>query len=279
VKPPDFAYHRPRDVDEAVSLLAEHAPDVKVLAGGQSLMPMLNMRLLSPAHLVDINFADGFPGVAVREGTVEVGALVRQRELEADQHVARACPLLAQALRHVGHKPIRSRGTVVGSVAHADPAAELPAVLALLDGSVVARGPGGEREIPAAEFFRGWFETALAPDELATAVRFRGLAAGERSAFVEMARRSGDFALCGAAAVVNATRATVALTGVGPVPHVQDVSGLLSGDGEAALDELAGRLRPEADIHASADFRRHLARELAKRVVAAARGDSPDGGG
>jgi len=273
LKPPDFAYHRPRDVDEAVTLLAELAPDVKVLAGGQSLMPMLSMRLLSPANLVDINFADGFPGVEVGGGVVEVGALVRQRELETHAEAGTACPLLVQALRWVAHKPIRTRGTVVGSVVHADPAAELPAVLALLDGVVVAQGPGGRREIPAPDFFQGYFETALAPDELATAVRFRTLAPGERSAFVETSRRSGDYALCGAAAVVNGTSARVALTGVGARPHVQDVSGLLDGAGDAALDELESRLEPDSDIHASADFRRHLARELTRRAVAAARGE------
>ena len=272
MKPPDFAYHRPQDVDEAVSMLGELAPDVKVLAGGQSLMPMLNMRLLSPANVVDINFADGFPGVEVGDAYVEVGALVRQRELETHAGAAEACPLLVQALRFVAHKPIRARGTVVGSVVHADPAAELPAVLALLDGVVVAQGPAGRREIAADEFFRGYFETALAPDELATAVRFRRFAAGERSAFVETSRRSGDFALCGAAAVVNGSSARVALTGVGASPHVQDVSGLLAGDGEAALGELESKLEPEPDIHASADFRRHLAKELTRRAVAAARG-------
>jgi carbon-monoxide dehydrogenase medium subunit len=266
VKPPDFAYHRPGSIDEAVSMLAELSPDVKVLAGGQSLMPMLNMRLLSPANLVDINFIEDFPGIEVGPEHVEVGALVVHAQ------AGEACPLLAQALRWVAHKPIRTRGTVVGSVVHADPAAELPAVLALLDGVVVAHGPGGRREIPAAEFLRGYFETALEPGELATAVRFRRLSGGERSAFVETSRRQGDFALCGAAAVVGASSASVALTGVGARPHVQDVSGLLGGDGEAALAELERGLAPEPDIHASAEFRRHLAKELTRRAVAAARG-------
>jgi carbon-monoxide dehydrogenase medium subunit len=231
------------------------------------------MRLLSPAHVVDINYVSGFPGIDVAGGTVQVGALVRQRELESHGGAAQACPLLAQGLRHVAHKPIRSRGTVVGSIVHADPAAELPAVFALLDGVVVAQGPRGTREVAAADFFLGYFDTALAADEVATAVRFRALAPGEGSAFVEMSRRSGDFALCGAAAVVGDGRATVALTGVGARPHVQDVSGLMDGEGEgeSALDDLAGSLEPDGDIHASADFRRHLARELARRAVAAAR--------
>jgi carbon-monoxide dehydrogenase medium subunit len=271
VKPPDFAYHRPRDLEEAVSLLAELAPEVKVLAGGQSLMPMLNMRLLSPAHLMDINYMEGLPGIEVTEQSVEVGALVRQRELETHEEAGRACALLTQALRWVAHRPIRSRGTVVGSVVHADPAAELPAALALLDGVVVAHGPRGRRKIAAADFFLGYFETALAPDELATSIRFRSLAPGERSAFVETSRRSGDFALCGAAAVVDGASATVALTGVGASPHVHDVSGMLNGDAERALEELGSQLEPEADIHASAEFRRHLAKVLTKRAVTAAR--------
>lgn len=271
MKPPDFTYHRPADVSEAVSLLSQHAPDVKVLAGGQSLVPMLNMRLLNPAHLVDINYVSGLSDIEVRDDTVSIGALVRQDDAERDAGLLDACALLAQALRYVAHKPIRSRGTVVGSIVHADPAAELPAVLTLLDGRVVAQGPSGTREIVAADFFKGYFETALGPDELATGVRLRRLDPGERSAFVEMSRRSGDFALCGAAAVVGDSHATVALTGVGPRPYVADVSGLLAGDGDATLDELAGRLEPESDIHASADFRRHLAKELARRAVTEAR--------
>ena len=271
MKPPDFAYHRPGHVSEAVSLLSQNAPDVKVLAGGQSLMPMLNMRLLNPAHLVDINYVSGLSEIGVDDDRVAIGALVRQADAETDAGLAAACPLLGQALRYVAHKPIRSRGTVVGSIVHADPAAELPAVLALLDGIVTAEGPSGSREIAAADFFKGYFETALGPDELATGVRLRRLASGERSAFVEMSRRSGDFALCGAAAVVGDSHATVALTGVGPRPHVADVSGLLAGDGDGTLDELAAQLEPESDIHASADFRRHLARELARRAVLEAR--------
>jgi carbon-monoxide dehydrogenase medium subunit len=278
VKPPDFEYHRPADVADAVAVLAGLGSGTKVLAGGQSLMPMLNMRLLSPAHLVDINYASGFPGIDVSAGTVQVGALVRQRELEQHAGAAQGCALLAQSLRHVAHKPIRSRGTVVGSIVHADPAAELPAVFALLDGVVVAQSPRGTREVAAADFFLGYFETALAPDEVATAVRFRSPPPGDGSAFVEMARRSGDFALCGAAAVVGGGRATVALTGVGARPHVQDVSGLLDGDGESALDDLAGSIEPDGDIHASADYRRHLAREMARRAVAAARTGDPTGG-
>jgi carbon-monoxide dehydrogenase medium subunit len=277
VKPPDFEYHRPETVAETVSILSELAPEARVLAGGQSLIPMLNMRLAAPAHIVDVNRVAGLSGVEVANGHVEVGALVRQRALEVHEEAATACPLLRQALVHVAHRPIRSRGTVVGSIVHADPAAELPAVLAVLGGRVIARGPGGEREIAAEDFFAGWFETALEPGELATAVRFARLAPGERSAFVEMARRAGDFALCAAAAVVSESTARVALAGVGQRPSVHDVSGLLHGDAEAALDELAGALDPAPDIHASADFRRHLAREMTRRAVAAARDEGRTG--
>ena len=267
MKPPDFAYVRPDTLDEAVGTLVEQGPAAKVLAGGQSLMPALNMRLLSPDVLVDINRVQGLGGIHMRDGFVELGALVRQREAELSQEVARQCPLLPQALAVVAHRPIRSRGTVVGSLAHADPAAELPAVLSLLDGTVTAQGPDGEREIPAQEFFVGYFETSLRPGEIATRARFRRLAAGEGTAFVEMTRRHGDFALCAVAATVSGDVARVALAGVDDRPRVFDVSGLVTGEPDRALDALAGAIDPQPDIHASTDFRRHLARELARRAV------------
>jgi carbon-monoxide dehydrogenase medium subunit len=272
MKPPDFAYHRPQTVAEAVTLLAGYGHDAKVLAGGQSLIPALNMRLLTPAVLVDINRIDGLGSIEIGDDILELGALVRHEQAERSSQIAEACPLLAQALRYVAHAPIRSRGTVVGSIAHADPSAEVPAVLALLDGTVKATGPDGEREIPAAEFFQGYFETSLRRGEIATAATFRRIGPGERTAFVEMARRDGDFALCAVGAVVSATTARVALAGVDVVPRVFDVSGLLEGEGEAALDAVASGIDPQPDIHASADYRRHLARELVRRAVAEASG-------
>jgi aerobic carbon-monoxide dehydrogenase medium subunit len=270
MKPPAFRYHRPAGIDETVGLLDGLGQDAKLLAGGQSLMPMLNMRLAAPEHVVDINRVRDFPGLSVNGDTVEIGALVRQREAEIADEVHRACPLLGQALGEVGHRPIRSRGTVVGSIVHADPAAELPAVFMLLDGRVYASGPHGRREISCADFYTGYFDTSLEPDELVTAVRVRRVRVGEGTAFVELARRHGDFAICAVAATADADSARVALAGVDARPRVFDVSGLLDGDGDDALDAVADGIEPEGDIHASADYRRHLARELVRRAVAAA---------
>lgn len=268
MKPPNFAYVRPTTVAEAVDVLAQ--PGAKVLAGGQSLVPALNMRLLAPDLLVDINRIDGLDRIDVRDDVVRVGALVRQSAAERSAEVTKWCPLLGQALGYVAHKPIRSRGTVVGSITHADPAAELPAVLALLGGHVDVTGPDGDRSIPAEEFFLGYFDTSLRPGEIATSVTFRCIAAGESTAFVEVTRRHGDFALCAVAAAVSERSARVALAGVDERPRAFDVSGLLGGQGEDALDSMASAIDPQPDIHASADYRRHLAKELTRRAVAAA---------
>jgi len=267
VKPPAFTYYRPETVTEAVATLAELGGEGKVLAGGQSLVPMLNMRIAMPAALVDVNRVRGLDGIEVDGEAVRIGATARQYEVETSSEVRAAQPLLGQALAYVGHRAIRSRGTIVGSLAHADPAAELPAVLVLLGGSVTAVGPAGEREIAAADLFAGFFQTTIAPDELLTAARFPSIARGEGTAVVESARRQGDFALCGVAANVRADGGgRVAVFGVESVPRVFGVDG-----DEASLDRLGDELEPLGDIHASADFRRHLATVLAKRAVAAAR--------
>lgn len=279
MKPPAFRYHRPTTVEETVGLLAELGHDAKLIAGGQSLMPMLNMRLATPGDLVDINRVGGLSAISISDGFVTLGALVRQHQAETDRELSRECPLLGQALAHVAHRPIRSRGTVTGSVVHADPAAELPAVFALLDGRVQATGPRGERVISADDFYTGYFDTDLTADELVTAVSFRRLRPGERTAFLEVARRHGDFAICAAAATVHDGTAQVALAGVDEVPRIFDASGLLTGQAEATLDEIAKAIEPEGDVHASADYRRHLARELARRAVAAASGRQANGRG
>src|SRR5207247_74449 len=197
MKPPPFEYHVPASVADAVELLAR-LEDAKVLAGGQSLVPLLNFRLARPAHLVDINRLPGLDGVRERDGGVAVGATVRQADAEADGLLRALCPLVPLALRHVAHAVIRNRGTVCGSLAHADPAAELGAALLALDGHVVARSARGERRILAADLFRGPFETALAPDELLTEAWFPAHAAGD-VALVEESRRHGDFAMAGVA--------------------------------------------------------------------------------
>lgn len=269
MKPPPFRYHRPTTVAQTVALLAELGDGAKLLAGGQSLIPMLNMRLAAPTDLIDLNRVGALPGISAGNGFVEIGALVRQHEAELSPLIRTECPLLIQALELVAHRAIRSRGTVVGSVVHADPAAELPAAISLLDGTITITGPAGERQTTAAEFYTGYFETALETDEVVTSIRVRRARQREGTAFLEVARRHGDFAICAAGGTVHGDTARVVLAGVDALPRVFDVSGLLGGDDEV-LDEIAGAIEPEDDIHASADYRRHLARELTRRVVAAA---------
>ncbi|MFC4564678.1 FAD binding domain-containing protein [Nocardiopsis mangrovi] len=279
MKPPPFTYHAPADLDDAVRLLARAGGTGKVLAGGQSLIPLLNMRLAAPAHLIDINALPGLDTVRVDSGGVRVGALVRHSALEGHAQAAAAIPLLRQGLRLVAHPVIRNRGTTVGSIVHADPSAEMPAVLALLGGEVEARGPSGTRTVAAADFFTGPMETALAGDEIAVAVRFLRPAPGTGTAFTEVARRQGDFALCGVAAAVTLgadhriAAARACYISVAPVPLAVDlteaVAGRPPGDpGTAAAAALAAaRIRPEDDIHATAAYRAHLARVLTERAL------------
>lgn len=250
MKPPPFQYHAPTTVDEACGLLGS-LEDAKVLAGGQSLIPLLNFRLARPAHLLDINRVTGLDRIYERDGGVAVQALVRQAAVEDSEIVARVCPLLSDAVRLVAHRVIRNRGTVCGSIAHADPAAELPAVLLALGGGVVARSTRGERTIPADRLFAGLFETTLAPDELLVEAWFP---ASPRPAVVlEESRRHGDFALAG---VVRAGQ-RLALFGVAPTPVLAD-----------PRDPAAG-LTPSGDLEATPEFRRHLVRVLADRASAA----------
>jgi len=283
VKPAPFEYAAPQSLDEAVGAIATGGGDAKVLAGGQSLIPMLALRLARPALLVDINRIPGLDGIREAAGMLEIGALVRQRTLE--RWAASRSPLFADVLRHVAHPPIRNRGTVVGNVVHADPASELPALLLCLEGVVVARGPRGERMIPADRFYRAPLTTALGADELATAVRFTLPPAGAGWGFAEVSRRHGDFALVGAVAVLEragdglVTRARLAFFGAGGTPA----------RGAAAEQALTGRsptaariadaaraaaaaLSPDGDIHATAAYRRQVAATLAERTLTAALG-------
>ncbi|MGW4799391.1 FAD binding domain-containing protein [Nonomuraea sp. NPDC004297] len=264
MKPPPFAYHAPRDLVAAVRTLAEVGG--KVLAGGQSLIPMLNMRLAAPEHLVDINRVAGLDEIEVTPAGVRVGATARHADVEA----AGAHPLLTRALKLVAHPVIRNRGTVVGSLVHADPAAELPAVLALLDGRVrLARWDGGGvavREVPAADFFVGPMESAVEPDEVAVSAFFPALAPGSGFAFEEVSRRHGDYALAGVCAVVTARSAKVACIGVGPVPVVVELGEAWS-DWRAAAAVVRAATDPEGDIHASAAYRGHLVGVLAERAL------------
>jgi aerobic carbon-monoxide dehydrogenase medium subunit len=283
MKPPVFQYHRPGTVAEALAVLAEVGHDGKVLAGGQSLVPLLNMRLAAPAHLVDVNWLGELDEVARGPEGVRVGALARHARVERDPGAAEAVPLLGQAIADIAHAAIRNRGTVVGSLVHADPAAELPAVLVLLGGwmELVSAG-GGPRRVAAADFFLGPLESAVRPGELATAAVFPAPPAGGGSAWVEVARRHGDYAVCGVGALVELDRglrvasARAALISVGAVPAVVDLTDALGGrphdaaDWAAAGRLAAGAVDPEDDIHATAAYRRHLAGVLTARAARAA---------
>ena len=270
MKPAPFEYHRPATVTDAVAVMAELGDSAKVLAGGQSLVPMLSMRLAAPEHLVDINGLVELDYVRVADGAVQVGALARHRDVER-RAASAAQPMLGQALRLVAHPTIRNRGTTVGSIVHADPAGELTAVLAVLGGSVRLVSAGGERVVPAADFFLGPLESATRPDELAVEVSFPVAADGASSAFVEVARRHGDYAVCGVAAVLRraageTVQARLGLISVGATPLVLDVT-MVVNSADALRAFVAGQVEPGDDIHASADYRRHLAGVLAVRAV------------
>jgi len=281
MKPAAFEYHRPATVAEALAVLAEVGHDGKVLAGGQSLVPLLNMRLAAPRHLVDVNWLAELDEVA--HDAVRVGAIARHARVEHDPGAAEAVPLLRQAIEDIAHTTVRNRGTVVGSLVHADPAAELPAVLVLLGGSVeLASAGNGPRRVAAADFFVGPLESALRPGELATAAVFPRPPAGSGGAWVELARRHGDYAVCGAGVLVRLDQglrvasARAALISVGPVPVPVDLTDALGGQPHDAADwAAAGRLAaaavdPDDDIHATAAYRRHLAGVLTARAARSA---------
>lgn len=288
MKPGPFVHHAPRSVEEAVAVLAEVGHDGKVLAGGQSLVPVLNMRLASPGHLVDVNLVAGLDGVEVSDDAVRVGALVRHAGLERHAGAFVANPLLRQALRNVAHPAIRNRGTTVGSIAHADPAGEMPSVAVLTEAVVEAVSVRGRREIAAADFFEGPLETTLEHDELVEAVRFGRFAPGTRTGFTESARRHGDYAIAGVAVAVEVDGGTVraaraAFVSVTPVPTVLDLSPVLAGLALGApvpaevTDLVREHVEPEGDIHATAAYRRMLAAELTRRVLATTVHDHEEG--
>jgi carbon-monoxide dehydrogenase medium subunit len=271
VKPPPFTYSVPTTVADAVALLVEHAEEEpRVLAGGQSLVPLMNFRLAHPGHLVDLRRVTGLDTLRLDGDHLVVGAMVRQATAERSPEVALAAPLLAEALGHVAHPPVRHSGTVVGSIAHADPAAELPAVALALDAEMTVVGPQGERRIPAGEFFLGPFTTALAPEEILTEVRLPRFPGGY--AFVEFARTHGNFAVVGVAALVavedgRVSRAAVAASGVAPTPvrlaAAEEALVGMTGDDtavEAAVDAATAGLDPAGDVHASAATRTDIAR-------------------
>lgn len=283
MKPAAFAYSAPASEAEALALLADLGRDGTVLAGGQSLIPLLNMRLAHPAHLVDINGIAELDVLDAGPDGVRVGAGVRHARLERDAAALATCPLLADAMPLVAHPVIRNRGTVCGSIAHGDPAGELTAVLALLGGSVrlahAEHDGTRHRDLPAAAFFVAPLETAKHPGELVESVWFPAAAARTGSAFAEVSRRHGDYALCGVGASVTldadgrVTDASAAYLSVAPVPLVVDLGEALAGQRGDALDTGAAarlgreRVDPEDDIHATAAYRRHLAGVLTERVL------------
>lgn len=273
MKPAPFTWHGPSTVDEALSLLAEVGSDGKVLAGGQSLLPVLAMRLAEPANLVDINGVAGLDRVTVDDAGVTVGALVRHTALHHDAAAANAQPLLRQALSLVAHPTIRNRGTTVGSLAHADPSGEMTSVLALLGGSITARSVRGTRTITAADFFVGPLESSLAVDELAVSAHFPTSPAGSGTAFVEIARRHGDYALCGVGAVatLDPAGALVSLRcsylSVSEVPLVVDLTAAWHEGPEATSAAGSAAVDPMGDIHATAEYRRRLAGVLTVRAA------------
>jgi CO/xanthine dehydrogenase FAD-binding subunit len=283
MKPALFTHHPCRTVAEAVGILGSDPDDSKVLAGGQSLVPMLNLRLANPANLVDLNTIEGLDYIRADNGTLAIGAATRQRTVELDADVLAKLPLLPAALAHVGHSQIRNRGTVAGSICHADPAAEMPAVWLTAGGELTAEGSGGTRTIGSADFFESYLTTALQPDEIVTEVRFTVPTGTTGWHFEEVARRHGDFALLGVAALVSldgarVRDARVTIFGAGPTPlRISVVEQLLIGmdaseaAGEDVLaraaDETSAAVRPVGDVHASADYRRHVAGALVRRAI------------
>ena len=281
MKPAPFSFVRPRGLQQALEALAAD-PGAKVLAGGQSLVPLLSMRLAAPTSLVDINALPDLDHVRVdpdgRPAVVRVGALARHADVLASDDVRRAQPLLPLALAHVAHATIRNRGTVVGSLVHADAAAELPMVLALLAGSVLVASTSGERTIAAADLYAGPLESTLRHDEIALEARFPASGPGEGVAFDEIARRHGDYALCGAAAVVGVEEREVVTARVGylsvsDTPTVVDVTGVVESF-DAAAELALSRLDPRDDLHATAAYRAQLVRVLTTRVLRAAYDDA-----
>ena len=279
MKLPPFEYHLAESVEDAVALLAELGDEAKVLAGGQSLVPLLAFRLARPAHLVDVNGLSDLAHITDGHG-VEIGATVRHRDAERSQTMLAEAPMVAAALRFVGHTAIRNRGTIGGSIAHADPAAELPAVLTALGGEVVARSARGVRTIPAESFIQGFLTTALDADELVTAIRLPPWPASTGWAFNEFSRRNGDFAIVGVAAVLGlgadgrVSDARLVFSGAGSTPvRTVGAEQVLIGETPspelwaAAAQRAGAEIDPPADLHGSAAYRRQLARVLATRSL------------
>jgi len=289
MKPPPFSYHDPRTVADAVALLGR-LDNAKLLAGGQSLMPMLNMRFVLPDHIIDLNRVEGLSFIRESNGALEIGAMTRQRELEFSDLVRRRCPLMHDAILEIGHRQTRNRGTLGGSLCHLDPSAELVSVAAALDATVTVQGPNGTREIKFADFPAGYLTPAIELNELVTAARFPLWPEGHGYAFVEFARRHGDFAIVSAAALLTEdasgkiTRASVTLGGMGTAPvRATAVEQALVGnvpDDKLLRDACESCRTFEAldDVHAPAAYRQHLATVMARRALEQAHVRLPSAG-
>ena len=272
MKPSPFAYAKARSVAHAIELLAED--EARLLAGGQSLIATLNMRLSAPRVLIDLNGIGGLDGIALKDGMIEIGALVRHAQAERSVEIAQHAPLIAKALPHIGHPAIRNRGTIGGSVAFADPAAELPACLLALGGEVAISGPQGARNVKADDFFKDLFETALTSRDVLTAIRIPAADADSRTGFAELARRHGDYAMAGLAACARADGkglkdVRLAYFGVGATPlrarHAE--TALAGSDVDAAVQALDRDLDPPDDVQATGAVKKHLAGVLLRRVA------------
>ena len=284
MKPAPFKYIAARSVDEAVALKAEHGGEAWFLAGGQSLMPAMNFRLAQPAVLIDINGVGECDGVSIQDGNVGIGALTRYRTLERESAIATLAPLIAEALPHIAHPQIRNRGTLGGNLSHADPASELPAIMLALGARMRARSHAGERWIEARAFFVGALATSLEADEMLVEVQFPAIGPGSGTSFLEIARRRGDFAIMGVAAVLTLgkdgrcddARLAYCGAGDGAILATEAAAGLVGGsvsDGEiaAAAAQAAREVDPFGSIHASRDYQRHLAGVLTARALKTAR--------
>ena len=274
MKPAPFAYESARSLDHAIELISG-AEDARLLAGGQSLIATLNMRLSRPQLIVDINRVPGLDRITLRDGKVEIGALVRYAQAERSAEIAAHAPLIAKALPFIGHPAIRNRGTIGGSIAFGDPAAELPACLVALDGEAVIAGPSGSRVVKAETFYKGLFESALTPRDVLTASRVPAATSGTRTGFAEFARRHGDYAMAGLAASARAagkalSNVRLVFFGVGtaPVRARGAEAALANGDVDAAAKALATDLNPPGDVQATSAVKRQLAGVLLKRVTA-----------
>lgn len=284
MKPAPFDYVAPHTLDEALGLLADADGDTKILAGGQSLIPVLNMRLAAPSRLIDLGRIRELVYVRERDGGYSIGAMTRQRAVERDTRIRRDVPLLAEALTYVGHPQIRSRGTIGGSVAHGDPAAELPAVAVCLDAQVTVQGPQGTRTLGAGDLYLGYLATVLAPDEIVTDLWFPQAAPNSGLAWIEFARRHGDYAIAGVGVSLTVdagcvTEARIVVSGVGGLPvRARAAEALVTGselDGQQiapsvlrdAVEAVRAAIEPETDVQATAAYRRHLAGVLLERAL------------